>query len=228
MKSIEQLRFNGFRQRYKCFGTLLLVLLMIAAAAPNCRAQTWAEIFKQNKTQRKYLLNQIAALQVYIGYAKKGYELVGSGIGTIRDLSRGEFDLHTAFITGLKQVSPLIRNDARVAEIITLQLSVMKSFGGIKSGQWLSADQLFYVAEVTDVVLGKCYHDLEELLLVITAAKLEMKDDERLKRLEGIHERMLDKYAFAQSFSREAGLLIRQKQLEQNTVEKLRRYYEIE
>ncbi len=229
MKSIENVYGSAWVYRLsRYFGLTLLVLLMIAAAAPKCRAQTWAEIFRQNKTQRKYLLNQVAALQVYIGYAKKGYELVGTGIGTIRDISNGEFNLHHVFITGLKQVSPLIRNDVRVAEIIALQRSVMKSFGGIKAGGWLSADQLVYVAEVADGVMGECYRDLEELLLVITSGKLEMKEDERMARLEGIHERMLDKHAFAQIFCREAGLLIRQKQLDQGTVEKLRRYYEVE
>ncbi|RZJ76760.1 MAG: hypothetical protein EOO45_01100 [Flavobacterium sp.] len=201
---------------------------MIAAAAPRCRAQTWAEIFSQNKTQRKYLLNQIAALQVYVGYAKKGYELVGSGIGTVKDITNGEFSLHNVFITGLKQVNPVIRNDVRVAEILVLQLGILKSFGSIKADQWLTADQLVYVAEVADGVIGECYHDLEELLLVITSGKLEMKDDERLDRLEEIYERMLDKSAFTQSFCSEAGLLIRQKQLDQVTLEKLRRYYGIE
>ena len=227
MRSIEHIYLGAGWRRFKC-GLLLLVLLMIAAAAPRCQAQTWAELFQQNKTQRKYLLNQIAALQVYIGYAKKGYELVGSGIGTIRDISNGEFNLHNVFITGLKQVSPVIRNDVRVVEIMAMQLSIIKNFSGIKAGDWLSADQLVYVAEVSGGVMGECFHDLEELLLVITAGKLEMKDDERLFRLNGIYERVLDKSAFSQSFCQQAASLIRQKQLDQSTLEKLRRYYEIE
>ena len=35
-------------------------------------AQTTAEWFNQKATQKKYLIQQIAALQVYIGYLQKG------------------------------------------------------------------------------------------------------------------------------------------------------------
>jgi len=207
---------------------LIGALLLITATAPRCQAQTWDEIFKQKKTQIKYLGQQIAALQVYISYAKKGYELVGSGLQMVRDITRGEFNLHNAFVSGLKQVNPVIRNDVRVAEIIALQVAILKSFGSVKAQGLLSADQLIYIAEVSDGVISDCYHDLEELLLIITSGKLEMKDDERLTRLNGIYERMLDKSAFTQGFCGEANLLIRQKQMEGLTLEKLRRFYEIE
>ncbi len=215
-------------RKSRIFGLLILVLLLITAAAPRCRAQTWAEWFKQSKTQRKYLLNQIAALQVYIGYAQKGYEIAGSGLGVVRDITSGEFNLHQAFITGLKQVSPAVRADVRIAEIIALQIAIGKSFKGVKGSGQLSEDQLVYIAEVANGVISDCYHDLEELLMVVSSGKLDMNDEQRLSRIAGIYERMLDKSAFAQDFCGQAGLLIRQKQLEQSTVEKLRRYYEIE
>jgi len=218
----------GIRRLRNALILLCGALVLITATAPGCRAQTWAEWFSQKKTQKKYLLQQIAAFQVYIGYAKKGYEIVGSGLQTVRDISNGEFNLHNVFITGLKQVSPAIRNDLRIAEIIALQLGMLKSFGVLKSTGGLSADQLLYVAEVANEVISECYHDLEELLLVITLGKLEMKDDERLSRLKGIYERMLDKSAFTQDFCGEAESLIRQRALELETVEKLRRYYEID
>ncbi|MES2458207.1 MAG: hypothetical protein V4594_21800 [Bacteroidota bacterium] len=207
---------------------LVLVVIVAVTSGVPAKAQTFAEWFSQKKTQKKYLLNQIAALQVYIGYARKGYEVASSGLGMVRDISRGEFNLHSAFITGLKQVSPAIRNDARIAEIIALQVSILKAFGSVRKDEVFSADQLAYIAEVSAGISSECYHDLEELLLVITSGKLEMSDDERLSRLNGIYERMLDKSAFTQSFCGDAAILIRQKEMEQDAVNKLRRYYEIE
>jgi len=221
---IDQRRGYGSRLTVFVIGMLLL----FTATVPRCRAQTWAEFFKQKKTQKKYLLQQIAAFQVYLEYARKGYELVGSGLQVVRDIAGGEFNLHNAFISGLKQSSPAIRNDVRVVEIIALQLAILRSFGSVKGNGLLSADQLLYVAEVGDGVIRECYHDLEELLLVVTSGKLEMKDEERLSRLNGIYERMLDKSAFTQHFCGEASLLIRQKQMEGPTLERLRRYYEME
>ena len=136
--------------------------------------------------------------------------------------------MHNAFITGLKQVSPAIRNDLRIGEIIALQLGMLKNFDSVKSSGGLRPEQLIYIAEVANEVISTCYHDLEELLLIITSGKLEMKDDERLSRLNGIYDRMLDKFAFTQDFCGEAKMLVRQRELEQETVKKLRRYYEIQ
>lgn len=205
---------------------LMIPVFMFTSIAP-AKAQTFAEWFSQKKTQKKYLLQQIAALQVYIGYAKKGYEIVGSGLQTVRDITNGEFGLHNAFMSGLKKVSPTIRNDVRVVEIIEAQVSIINAFGTIKSHKGISADQLSYISRLADGVISECYTDLEELLLVITSGKLEMKDDERLKRLNAIYERMLDKSSFTQSFNGDVALMIRQKEMEQRAIDNLRRYYEI-
>ena len=204
---------------------LMVPVFTFTSIAP-ASAQTFAEWFSQKKTQKKYLLQQIAALQVYIGYAKKGYEIVGSGLQTVRDITSGEFGLHNAFISGLKKVSPTVRNDVRVVKIIDAQVSIIKAFGTIKSHKGFSADQLSYISRLADGVISECYTDLEELLLVITSGKLEMKDDERLKRLNAIYERMLDKSSFTQSFCGDARLMIRQKEMEQHAIDNLRWYYE--
>lgn len=204
---------------------LLVVVLLLSVFPLSSSAQTWSEWFKQKKTQKKYLLQQIAALEVYAGYLKKGYKIVDGGLSTIRDITHGEFNLHNAFISSLKQVSPAIRKDARIAEIIALQVSIMKAFASIKGNTFLSAENLGYVALVADGLIAACYDDLEELLLVITAGKLEMKDDERLSRLDKVYESMLDKSAFTQDFIGNTMQLIRQRQSEVLQLEDMNRMF---
>ena len=216
---------SGARLRYVMVG--FMVLLIFTAAGPKCSAQTWAEIFSQKKTQKKYLLNQIAALQVYISYAKKGYGVVSDGLDVVRDISSGEFDLHSAFISGLAKVNPVIAKDVRVAEIVEMQVGVLKSFSALRGSGLLTADQLGYVTEVADGVILNGYHDLSELLLVISSGKLELGDQERLIRLNEIYERMLDKSGFTLSFSAEVRALVRQKSMDKQSLEKLRRVYGI-
>ena len=70
---------------------------MLFLAAGTVEAQTFSEWFRQKKTQKKYLLQQIAALQVYIGYAQKGYRIAKEGLTTIGGFTKGEFDLHSDF-----------------------------------------------------------------------------------------------------------------------------------
>ncbi|SDL67767.1 hypothetical protein SAMN04487898_12294 [Pedobacter sp. ok626] len=192
---------------------LLVVVLVFSVFPLSLSAQTWSEWFKQKKTQKRYLLEQIAALKVYAGYLKKGYEIVDGGLSTVRDITKGEFSLHNAFISSLKQVSPVIRNDARVAEIIALQIGILAGFGDVKGSEYLSAEDQAYIRLVQGAVTLDCFNDLEELLLVVTSGRLEMKDDERFKRLDVVYENMLDKFSFVQDFCGNVAGLIRQRRV---------------
>lgn len=205
----------------------LLSFLFLTVSVTSANAQNFSEWFRQKKTQQKYLLSQIAALQVYIGYAKKGYEVVGSGLSTIRDISNGEFNLHNAFISGLKKVSPTVARDFRIPEILAYQLEIVRSFNSLRRSGKLGTEHLSYLSLVADGIIEACYNDLGELLLVITSGKLEMEDGQRMQRIAEIHERMMDRSAFSQDFCNDATLLIKQKQAEQRSIENLRRYYEI-
>ena len=203
------------------------MLVALSMAADVASAQTWNELFKQKKTQKKYLLQQIAALQVYIGYAKKGYDLVGSGIHLVKDITNGEFDLHRAFFASLAAVNPGIKNSSVVGEIVSGGLGMISVLGDWKDLE-LSGAEWAYVALVKANLLTECAHDLEELLLVTTSGKLEMKDDERLQRLEQLRLGVQDKYDFALSFTSELEILARQRLREERDINDVRRWYELE
>jgi hypothetical protein len=206
-----------------CF--LLAFVFVFGAGVSGLYAQTWGEWFKQKKTQKRYLLEQIAALEVYAGYLKKGYEIVDGGLSTVRDITGGEFSLHNAFISSLKQVSPAISRDARVAEIIALQIGILGSFSEVRGSGYLAAEDLAYIRLVQGAVTLECFHNLEELLLVVTSGKLEMKDNERLQRLSGIYEQMLDKSAFVRDFCGNIFSLLRQRRSAEQEIGNLSRMY---
>ncbi|GGI23339.1 hypothetical protein [Pedobacter mendelii] len=187
--------------------------------------QTFSEWFNQKKTQKKYLIEQIVALQVYAGYLKKGYEIAGQGINTVKDIKDGEFGLHNVFIGSLKKVNPAIRKSGKVIEIIAYQVEISKALSRLKAHEWLSADH--YVRNVKDKVMEECRNDLEELLLVITSGKVEMTDDERINRLDKLHSAMQDKAAFVQSFQNQTDLLIRQQEHSQRSINQIKKYYGI-
>lgn len=204
---------------------LVIFTIVLLTSIADLHAQTYAEFFRQKKTQTKYLLEQIAALEMYAGYAKKGYDIASTGLNTVRDLSKGEFNLHNSFISSLKTVSPVIKNNTKVAEIIILQIEIAKSFRNIRNSG-LSTTTSTYVEMVKANVLEECGYDLEELLLVITSGKVEMQDDERLQRLDRIYESMLEKSAFVQSFSNQVNLVNQQRDNEQLSINQLRQFYE--
>lgn len=205
--------------------SFLLVFVFAFGLGGLAYGQTWNEFFKQKKMQKRYLLEQIATLKVYAGYLKKGYEIVDGGISTVRDITRGEFSLHNAFISSLKQVSPVIRNDVRVAEIIALQIGILESFSEVKGSEYLSAEDLAYIRLVQGTVTLDCFNDLEELLLVVTSGRLEMKDDERLGQIARVYEDMLDKSAFVRDFCGNVFSLERQRISGEQEISGLLRMY---
>lgn len=213
----------GLNRRFGVFA--LVTVLMVSTGV--CYGQTWKEIFRQKKTQKEYLLKQIAALQVYIGYAKKGYEIVGDGVHLIKDFTGGEFNLHKAFFTSLGLVNASVSGSPAVAEILDRGLSVV---GAVKNwdSYTLNGNDKAYVSLVKRGLLAECASQLEELLMVISSGKLEMTDDERLGRLEQLRLSMEDKYGFALSFSGELDRLVKQREREQHTIDQIRRWHEVE
>ena len=198
---------------------LLLLATAGLFASLSSNAQTADEWLNQKATQKKYLLQQIAALQVYLGYAKKGYSIVTSGVNTIRNIKNGDLNLHRNFFNRLKNVNPSISKYAKVADIIAYQVKIIKqtkiTIQQIRETKQFTEAELGHCKQVFDNLLDECIKTVEELILVTTSGKLEMKDDERLKRIDGLYADIQDKYSFACSFSEDMGLLAVQRLGEQ-------------
>lgn len=178
-------------------------------------AQTFDEWFRQKKTQKKYLLQQIAALKVYLDYLKKGYKIVDKGLTIVGDIKQGKFDLDIEYLESLKNVNSAVSGSAKVAAIIAYQRKIMVEFRRLKDSSnesdFLSDDEKHYVQEVYANMLRESELSLDELDRVLSGSEFEMKDDERVKRIDGIYVDMKDKFEFTKSFSNSTGLLIAQR-----------------
>jgi hypothetical protein len=176
------------------------IAIMLLVLSYGLQAQTWDEWFKQRKTQRRYLVNQIAALKVYCGYLQKGYEIAGQGLTFINAIKDGDINMHNGFFNSLKAVNPAIRNPAVVADIISMQRQIVKLGKSViaianESGQF-TGPEIIHFKKIVDRLLDDCVGGLVELMMVITSGELEMKDDERILRLEMIRKEMEENYRF--------------------------------
>lgn len=164
----------------------------------------------QNKYQKELLL-QIAALQVYIEYGQKGYNVVKKGLGFIGDVKRGELNLHQDYFSALKKVNPKIKNYFKVAKIVSMQIQIMKTykrtFRQLQEDDLFHGNELDYIQRSFDRLLENCNTTLKELLVITTDAQLEMKDDQRMESIDGLYRTMVDDYTFCQNFCKEAKLL---------------------
>ena len=189
----------------------LLVSVLFTLLLSDANAQKFSELFRQDETQRKYMLQQIAALQVYIGYVQKGYSIAKHGLNMISDIKHGELNLHKDYFTSLKTVNLKIKHYSKVADIIRLQANITKVYKEaakhVKLSGSFSGDEISYIMKVFERLISDCTHGIDELITVTTSGQLEMKDDERLKRVDALYDDMQDRYTFIQGFFGETKLL---------------------
>ena len=176
-----------------------MCFLLWAFSFQPAGAQTWSEWFRQKRTEERYLFEQVAYLKLYAGYLKKGYEVASGGLQTIRGITSGEMGLHEAFFASLKLVSPVVRNDVRIVEVVEMQLRLSGLLAALERAG-LSEGSMVYVSVVCSGLRRECALELDELLRLVTSSRLEMDDGERLVRLAAVHASMLEKLEFAKGF----------------------------
>lgn len=201
----------------------MILTVLLLANSYWLLAQNSDEWFHQKKTKIKYLLQQIAANEVYIEYLQKGYKIAKSGLNTINDIKQGDFNLHSDFFNSLKTVNPKIRNWAKVGDIISFQVQIIKqarlAIQHIRASDQFTSTEIIYLQNVFSHLLDECIKNINALIDVVTSGQTEMTDDERIKRIDSIYNDMQDKVSFSKSFSLEAAMLVMQRSQEQTDVE---------
>ena len=202
----------------------LLVMLCFVT-----QAQTVAEWTRQKTTQLKYLRQQIASLQVYIGYVQKGYAIAKDGLTFIGDVKDGEFSLHKKYFASLAAVSPVVRRYAKVRDIIRSQERLLQLYqDGMKqaraSGQF-TGDELAHIHHLFSALIEKSAEHLVELAALLQDGSLTMTDHERLQRMDALSLAMKEKERLATSFNNENLGLAMQRLQEMNEGQMMQKLY---
>jgi DNA repair ATPase RecN len=179
------------------------------------------------------LLNveKLAQFKQILSDMKKGYKILNGGYNTIKDLSEGNFSLHKTFLDALMEVSPTVKNYKRVADIINYQVILVKeyksSFNRFKRDNNFNQQELAYLGRVYENLFKQSLNNLDDLVTIITANKLRMSDDERLKAIDKIFDDMQDKLLFLRHFNNNTTVLAVQRAKERNDANTMRLVYGI-
>ncbi|WP_348823350.1 TerB family tellurite resistance protein [Flavobacterium aestuarii] len=187
----------------------------------------------QAQEMQQLILNieKLAQFRQILKDMKKGYEILNGGYNTVKNLSKGNFDLHKTFLDALMQVSPTVRKYRRVGDIINNQVLLVKEYKAAlkrfrNSGNF-NPDEIAYLERVYDNLFRLSLRNLDELTTVITANKLRMSDDERLAAIDKIYADMQDKLLFLRSFNNDNSILAQQRAKEQNDVNAMRKIHRL-
>ncbi|WP_130855661.1 hypothetical protein [Olivibacter jilunii] len=185
-----------------------VLCMMLAFTA---EAQTFSEWFKQKKTRKKYMAQQIAALKVYKEYIEEGWEIAQNGLGIVEKFKGGEFGLHQLFFGSLKAINPIIKRYPKIADIIAMQVAIIKVRGQylkeFREGGFFREGELEFMQSAYARLLEDGSTVILELTDLTTNGKLEMKDDERINRINALYDESVEQYRFARRFGEEAQFL---------------------
>lgn len=203
----------------------LLIILMLFTASFKASAQV------EELAQLALNIEKLAQFKQILSNLKKAYEILYGGYNTIKNISQGNFNMHQAFLDGLLKVSPAVQKYKKIADIISLQMWLVKEYKGaynrFKNNNWFTLDEIDYIGKVYNKLFNQSLNNLDALVNVITANKLRMSDDERLNAIDKIFSDMQDKIVFLRHFNSSTAVLGIQRSREQNEVDVMRKLYEI-
>ncbi len=211
---------------------IFIIIILVLGSIIDLQAQNFNEWFNQKKTQTKYLVDQIVALQAYISYLEKGYHISRDGLNLIGDIKEGEFNLHKNYFNSLKTVNPHIMKYPKIAGILSMQMGILSqqqaTIGLSKESNQFTVEEIGYIKKVFENLEDEAEKDLDELQLIITNGQMQMTDDERIKEIDRIYNRVQEKYSFSKRFSDKVKLLAQQRKNGNKAAKELKALYGIQ
>jgi len=174
-------------------------------------------------------IEKLTQLKGILSDMKTGYNIIDGGYNQVKSISQGNFNLHSTFLNGLLMVSPAVAKYGRIADIILEQGYIIteyqRSYNQFRQSGTFSADEIAYLANVYTALLQQSLQNLDQLTTVLTAGKLRMSDDERLKAVDHIYTDTDDKLTFLRHFDQQAAILSIQRQKAMNDLQTLQKLY---
>ncbi|NOS90608.1 MAG: TerB family tellurite resistance protein [Cyclobacteriaceae bacterium] len=201
---------------------LLMFTLTITLYASLLRGQS-------HETQQLILnWEKLQTLEKMLDNMYMGYKILDKGYNTIKKIAEGDYSIHQAFLDGLMAVNPSVRNYKRIPFIIEYQKLLIaeykRALSRFKNDPNLTIDEIFYIESVYKFIIQASVRNLDDLAMIITATKLRMSDDERMRAIDNIFYDMENRMVFLRGFNNDTRLLAIQRAFannDQQTVKKL-------
>jgi hypothetical protein len=202
--------------------TVILIFLMSLSTLKS---------FGQSDEIQQLLLNweKLQQFEEILNNMYVGYKILDKGYTTIKNISEGNYSLHQLFLDGLMAVNPSVRNYKRIPYIIDYQKLLIKeyknAYGRFKQDKNFSPQEIEYMANVYNFLFQASLTNIDDLVMIITATKLRMSDDERMRAIDRIFYDMQSKVIFLRGFNNSTQLLAIQRARAANDVRTINHIY---
>ena len=189
--------------------------------------------FSQATEIQQLILNweKLAELEKILDNMYTGYKILDKGYTTIKNIAEGNYSIYQIFIDGLMLVNPTVRNYKRIPFIIGYQKLLLKEYSNaynrFKNDPHFTPQELEYLANVYSYLFTASLRNIDDLVMIITATKLRMSDDERMQAIDRIFYDMESKLIFLRGFNNSTQLLAIQRARSANDVKTIQHLYGI-
>jgi len=205
----------------RCLWILLLLFFLNSKSFSQTQAIQQLLLDVEKLTQLKNILTEL----------KDGYEIVSNGYTTIKNISEGNFKLHDIFLNSLLEVSPAVKNYVRIKDITKAQLSLVREYKNalkqFKGSGEFSVEEINYLEKVYANLFNHSLDNLQTMIMVITAGKLRMSDDERINSIDVVWKDVSQQLTFLRHFNNQARILCLQRAKEKNDLSTMKRLYDV-
>ena len=190
-----------------------------------------AQSITQLLQQLVYDTEKLASMKATLQQMYNGYTTLERGYTNIRDIAKGNFNLHQAFLDALLVISPAVASDPRIPTIINTEYSIVAGYQ-IANSRWSSSgvftpQELNYIIDTYSALLTRCMQSIEELTMVITADQLRMSDGQRIQAIARIDEETKQQAAMLQQLDNTLSIQTAQRQAAQGDLNTLNSIYGI-
>ena len=205
----------------------VFLILIIAVSLQSFSTPVMA----QSTEAQQLVLNweKLQELEKILDNMYIGYKILDKGYTTIKNISEGNYTLPQLFLDGLMAVNPSIRNYKRIPYIIDYQKLLLKeyqnAYNRFKNDPNFKPQEIEYLANVYNYLIQASVRNIDDLVMIITATKLRMSDDERMKAIDRIFYDMEGKLVFIRSFNSSTQLLAIQRARSMNDVRTIQHLY---
>lgn len=217
-----------------CMNRFLAMAIMIASMLVmsfGCQCQTANEWLRQKKTQKQYLIEQIAALQVYLKNLKQGYKVVNKGLNLVGEITGNNYSMDNIYLSSLLQVKAPVADSELNNSIEVLERGIRTRLRVLtqridQNAALLTADESTYLKSVVRKVESILSEQIATKQKIETSDELQMTDAGRVEILGSARTHLEELESFLGQTDGELTRLIIQRQLDTHEINQVNQVHQ--
>ena len=213
------------------FLTIAAMIALMLVMSFDSQCQTANEWLKQKKTQKQYLTEQIAALQVYLKNLKQGYKVVNKGLNLVGEITGKNYSMDNIYLSSLLQVKAPVADSELSNSIVVLERGIRSRLGVLtqridQNTTLLTADESTYLKSLVRKAESILSEQLATKQKVQTSDKMQMADADRVEVLGSVKADLEELESFLGQADGELTRLIIQRQVEAHEISQINRIHQ--